>query len=67
MRWLDDITDAMNMNLGKLPETMKDRKAWHAAVHGAAKSQTQLGNLTTTTWLYSRLYDLFMTLRVRDY
>ena len=68
MRWLDDITDAMNMNLGKLPETMKDRKAWHAAVHGAAKSQTQLGNLTTTTTrLYSRLYDLFMTLRVRDY
>ena len=39
MRWLDDITDAINMNLGKLREILRDRKAWHAAVHGVAKSQ----------------------------
>ena len=40
MRWLDSITDAIDMNLGKLQETVRDREAWRAEVHGVAKSQT---------------------------
>ena len=44
MRWFDGISNAMNMNMGKLQEMVRDREAWRAAVHGVTKSQTQLGD-----------------------
>ena len=55
VKWLDSITNSMDMSLSKLQEMGKDRGAWHATVHGFAKSQTRFSNWTTTTSIDNKL------------
>ena len=67
IRWFDGITDSVNMSLSKLWEMVKYREVWHAAVHGAAKSQTQLSDQTIATGPFHKTRTTTTTTKIISY
>ena len=67
MRWLDGVTDLMDMSLNKLRELVMDREAWCAAVHGVAKSRTRLSGWTELNWSILQVYILYRALQCLGY